>query len=783
MVVLLLTAHCSLPTAFAQDTPLTNKFPTALNSADSLGRTADAPSATLNATINSSVTTFVVTGSASSFPSSGLSLKIDNETILCTTRSSATFSGCTRGAKGTTATTHLAGSAVRSPILSAQRDVLVADLLTIETKLGSGSDTPVANDVFMGTGAGTSGWVAQPAIDCINCSLDAADLLTGTIPNARFPSTLPALNGSLLTNLDPVNFSTVVPITKGGSGASTAAGARANFGLGTMATQNANGVSITGGSLSGVTFGSGLTFSAGFSVPGTLTATAFVGNGAGITGLTGATGGISNTGSTTIGADTDVNSVGIIDLQTRNISRLVVANNGMIGLNTAAPAASLEIHKRQSGDLGSEVALLIGPIDTGSGAAAGFGITTASQANIDVGARPDQFYSFGYNPEAKPGENRWLYNWESYYGDSVSGHQMEHYMVAPDGTRIWQMRYVIDGPSAGSLDYNWDIDAMDFYDKTFTSYYLNINKTTGINVPASAPNTVGLAFSNAPEFAIQGAGGDISGGGFKGVVTNVVDLSAAGLAYHKSELNLFGAGDLSSVDHYFTWGGGRSGSETSDNDTWTGFRSNHSTGRLQYAENFGTTNTPPTFRDFNDELGIYQHHHNLVRSLGSASGDWIEIGAVAREGGSGIFEIFTWDQGDGTSGKQYVVPSSYDYYNNGSAWQQLSPLLSTDRNADGYAIDIQGNTGLLRLRRLGGGGTGPASIKLVLKRYGDTTAFNSFTASSASGSSASVSGLYGATPLSTKNSTVYIYDGSVMQPVTIGAASSCGAARCLTVPN
>lgn len=36
-------------------------------------------------------------------------------------------------------------------------------------------------------------------------------------------------------------------ITEGGTGASTAAGARTNLGLGTMATQNANAVSITGG--------------------------------------------------------------------------------------------------------------------------------------------------------------------------------------------------------------------------------------------------------------------------------------------------------------------------------------------------------------------------------------------------------------------------------------------------------------------------------------------------------------------------------------------------------
>lgn len=44
----------------------------------------------------------------------------------------------------------------------------------------------------------------------------------------------------------------VLAIEQGGTGASTAAGARTNLGLGTMATQNANAVAITGGTMSGV---------------------------------------------------------------------------------------------------------------------------------------------------------------------------------------------------------------------------------------------------------------------------------------------------------------------------------------------------------------------------------------------------------------------------------------------------------------------------------------------------------------------------------------------------
>ena len=49
-----------------------------------------------------------------------------------------------------------------------------------------------------------------------------------------------------------ISLSTV-PVNLGGTGATTASGARTNLGLGTIATQNANSVAITGGSITGIT--------------------------------------------------------------------------------------------------------------------------------------------------------------------------------------------------------------------------------------------------------------------------------------------------------------------------------------------------------------------------------------------------------------------------------------------------------------------------------------------------------------------------------------------------
>ena len=45
---------------------------------------------------------------------------------------------------------------------------------------------------------------------------------------------------------------TVWSILQGGTGASTATGARANLGLGSMAVENSNNVAITGGAINGV---------------------------------------------------------------------------------------------------------------------------------------------------------------------------------------------------------------------------------------------------------------------------------------------------------------------------------------------------------------------------------------------------------------------------------------------------------------------------------------------------------------------------------------------------
>ncbi len=78
-------------------------------------------------------------------------------------------------------------------------------------------------------------------------------------------------------------------------------------------------------------------------INGEITSSSFTGDGSKLTGVnTIGTTSVINTGSTTIGADTDVDLNGMIDFQVSNLNRMMVLNNGNVGMGVVNPSQLLE---------------------------------------------------------------------------------------------------------------------------------------------------------------------------------------------------------------------------------------------------------------------------------------------------------------------------------------------------------------------------------------------------------------------------------------------------------
>ena len=133
-------------------------------------------------------------------------------------------------------------------------------------------------------------------------ALNASNLASGTIPDGRFPSTLPAVSGANLTNLPAA---TTIPVADESSDTTC-------FPIFTTAAT---------GSLA-LKSGSNLTFN---SANGTLTATAFSGDGSALTNLSGVIPDVVSDTSPQLGGDLDVNGNDITGTGNVNLTGIITA--------------------------------------------------------------------------------------------------------------------------------------------------------------------------------------------------------------------------------------------------------------------------------------------------------------------------------------------------------------------------------------------------------------------------------------------------------------------------
>src|SRR6056300_589480 len=152
--------------------------------------------------------------------------------------------------------------------LPASKSVILDSSGNIVANNGSNLTNLNADNLASGTVPDARFPATLPAVSGANLTnLDADDLASGTVPDARFPATLPAASGVNLTSLNATNIASgtlssdrlpTVPTTKGGTGLTAIGTANQVLAV------NSGGTALeyqtpTTGDITGVTAGSGLT--------------------------------------------------------------------------------------------------------------------------------------------------------------------------------------------------------------------------------------------------------------------------------------------------------------------------------------------------------------------------------------------------------------------------------------------------------------------------------------------------------------------------------------------
>ena len=181
------------------------------------------------------------------------------------------------GGSVTAVTTTLSGITITNPTTTPE----ISGTLGVSSG-GTGTTTLADGGILLGSGAGAITATAQPTdgqlligstgTDPVLATLSAGSGISitegsgtitiaatggggsGTVTSVDVSGGTTGLtySGGPITTSGTITMAGTLAVAHGGTGATTDAGARTNLGLGTMATQDANSVAITGGSISGV---------------------------------------------------------------------------------------------------------------------------------------------------------------------------------------------------------------------------------------------------------------------------------------------------------------------------------------------------------------------------------------------------------------------------------------------------------------------------------------------------------------------------------------------------
>jgi hypothetical protein len=115
---------------------------------------------------------------------------------------------------------------------------------------GTGRTTLTAGGLLIGAGTGAVNTLTGSAVGQVpqwnGTTWTVGSLPSGGVTNVTASAPLSSSGGASPN----ISFTGTLAVANGGTGSTTQAGARTSLGLGTMATQNSNAVSITGGSIS-----------------------------------------------------------------------------------------------------------------------------------------------------------------------------------------------------------------------------------------------------------------------------------------------------------------------------------------------------------------------------------------------------------------------------------------------------------------------------------------------------------------------------------------------------